>query len=82
MLTLVNEPDDGLCVTLARVHDVERHAPPIPVGELVRIVGLIVDGADRLALWSIAWRGSAYYCLPSELRPLHEHEAHQLQETC
>jgi hypothetical protein len=74
MLTLSNEPDDGLVITLARVHDVEAHARPVPAGELVRIVGLAVDEADRLALWSVAWHGNEYFCLPGELRPACGHE--------
>lgn len=74
MLTLANEPDDGVVITTARVPDAQAKAPPIPAGEMVRIVGVAVDGADRLALWSVVWRGNVYFCLPDELRPLHENE--------
>jgi hypothetical protein len=79
MLTLRNEPDEGDVVTLARVHDVDATAPAIPAGELVRIVGLAVDQAGAVALWSVAWHGNEYWCRPEELRPALVHELQAVQ---
>jgi hypothetical protein len=80
MLTLRNEPDGGPVVTLARVHDTERVAAPIPAGEMVRIVGLAVDDAGDVALWCISWHGAAYWALPDELRPASESELQSVLE--
>ena len=71
MLTLRNEPDEGEVVTLARVHDVDATAPAIPAGELVRIVGLGVDDAGDVALWSVAWHGNEYWCLGALATQVH-----------
>ena len=82
MLTRTNEPDNGVVITLARVHDVEAHAPVIPAGQLVRIVGLAVDEIGEPVLWAIWWRGQEYFCLSEELRPALPHEVTMLQESC
>jgi hypothetical protein len=79
-LTIQNEPDDGVCITTARIFDMESIAAPIPAGELVRIIGVGVDESGDAALWSIAWNGWAYWCLPDELRPARESELQSLQE--
>jgi hypothetical protein len=79
MLDLNNEPDHGLVVTLARVYNMERVAAPIPVGEVVQIAGLGLDDAGTVALWSICWRGAAYWAAPGELRPASFDEVQALE---
>jgi len=72
MLTLDNEPADGLVLTMNLVHDVEGVAEPIPAGELVRIVGVAVDDAGNAMLWDVSWNGGRLWALPDELRPAAE----------
>jgi hypothetical protein len=80
MLTILNEPDHGHAVALARIHDIETNARPVPAGEMVRIVGVAVDDTDALALWLVAWHGQCYAALPEELRPARTEELRTLQE--
>jgi hypothetical protein len=75
ILTLSNEPDDGLAVTVTRVQD-------LAAGELVRIVGLGVDEAGDVALWCVVWHGAEYWCRPEELRPARVRERRTVQECC
>ena len=74
MLTLNTEPDDGLVVTISPIRDAEADAPPIPPGELVRIAGVVVDAADNIVAWSVAWQGCCYWAMPEELRPARRNE--------
>ena len=82
MLTIQNEREDGMAVTLARVHGAEASVPTIPAGSLVRIIGLAVDAAGSPALWAIDWHGAVYYCLCEELRPALAQELESHQEPC